>query len=238
MDFVDLQASIREEQGKQLNKRLRHKGVVPGVVYKKGEQTVPLKMDKKSLAKALHTEAGENVIIKLLLDGAKKHKERIVVIKEIQRDPVKDSLIHIDFNEISLTDTLKVKVPVISKGEAIGVKQEGGVLQHIIWEVEVECLPTNIPDKIEVDVSNLKIGAVIMLKDVIPPKDVKILGDIESIVFSVAHAKAVEEVVAADATGEGAALEPELIREKKEKEEDSEEAGAPEKKEEKKEEKK
>lgn len=238
MDFVELQAGIREEQGKQLNKRLRQKGVVPGIVYKKGEEAIPLKIDKKSLAKALHTEAGENVIIKLLVDGAKKKKERIVVVKEVQRDPVKDILIHIDFNEISLTDTLKVKVPVTSKGEAIGVKQEGGVLQHIIWEAEVECLPTNIPDKIEVDVSNLKIGDVIMLKEIIPPKDVKILGDSESIIFSVAHPKAVEEVAAAAETGEEAASEPELIREKKEKEEEQEEAGAPDKKEEKKEEKK
>lgn len=240
MDFVELKADKREEKGKELNKKLRAGGLVPGVVYRKGEETLSLKIDSKNLSKTLHTEAGENVIIKLFVQGDKKKKERIVVIKELQRDPVKDSLVHVDLNEISLTETLKVKVPLVSKGEAIGVKQEGGVLQHVTWEVEVECLPTNIPDKIEVDITNLKIGDTLSVKDVLPPEGVKILADPESIVFSVEHVKVVEEAVAAPAEGE--ALEPELIREKKEKEEaeGEEKAEAPAKpvKEEKKEEKK
>jgi large subunit ribosomal protein L25 len=234
MDFVELKANLREERGKELNKKLRFKGLVPGIVYRKGEETVSLKIDAKSLAKALRTDAGENVIIKLFVEGDKKKKERIVVIKEIQRDPVKDALVHIDLNEISLTETLKVKVPIMSKGEAIGVKQEGGVLQHIIWEIEVECLPTNIPDKIEVDVTNLKMGDTLSIKDLVSPEGVKVLGDPESIVFSVEHVKTIEEAVVAPVEGES--TEPELIREKKEKEEEeTEEAPA---KEEKKEEKK
>lgn len=238
MDFVELKADLREEKGKGLNKKLRREGIVPGVVYRKGEESLSLKMDAKSLSKALHTSSGENVIIKLFVDATKKGKERIVVIKEIQRDPVKDSLVHVDFNEISLTQTLKVKVPLVAKGESIGVKQEAGVLQHVMWEVEVECLPTNIPDKIEVDITNLKIGDTISLKNVVPPEAVKILGDPEGIVFSVEHVKEVEEVVAAPAA-EGEMAEPEVIREKKEKPEE-EEAEAPAKpvKEEKKEEKK
>lgn len=234
MDFVELKAHLREEKGKELNKRLRKENMTPGVLYKKGEHTVLLKIDSRNLIKALHTEAGENVIIKLLLDDVKKKKERIVVIKEIQRNPVKDSLIHVDFNEISLTETLKVKVPIVSKGEAVGVKQDGGVLQHILWEVEVECLPTNIPDKIEADITDLKIGDNISLKTVKPPDSVKILGDPEAIVFSVERVKEVEEAVAAPVEGE--TTEPELIREKKEKEE--EEETEPPIKEEKKEEKK
>jgi len=239
MDFVELKANLREEKGKELNKKLRAEGLVPGVVYRKGETTLSLKIDTRNLAKALRTDAGENVIIKLFVEGDKKKKERIVVIKELQKDPVKDSLVHVDLNEISLTETLKVKVPIVSKGEAVGVKQEGGVLQHVMWEVEVECLPTNIPDKIETDISNLKIGDTLIIKDIRPPEGVKILADLESIVFSVEHVKVVEEAVVAPAEGEGA--EPELIREKKEKEEAEEEkAEAPAKpaKEEKKEEKK
>jgi len=236
MDFVELKANLREEKGKELNKKLRNAGMVPGVVYRKGEETLSLKIDSKSLSKALHTEAGENVIIKLFVEGDKKKKERIVVIKEIQKDPVKDILVHLDLNEISLTETLKVKVPIISKGEAAGVKQEGGVLQHVMWEVEVECLPTNIPDKIEVDITNLKIGGTLSIKDILLPEGVKILGDSESIVFSVEHIKTVEEAVAAPVEGES--LEPELIREKKEKEdaeeEEKQEAPKAEKKEEKK----
>lgn len=238
MEFVELNVSLREEKGKGkgLNKKLRAAGGVPAIVYRKGQETVLLKVDSRKMSKALHTEAGENVIIKLLLEGAKKNKERIVVIKEIQKDPVKDRLVHVDFNEISLTETLKVKVPIVAKGEAPGVKQEGGVLQQILWEVEVECLPTNIPEKIEVDVSGLGMGGAILLKEIKPPEGVKIFGDLEGLVVSVEHPKAVEEAVAAPA-GEGEAMEPEVIKEKKEKpEEEEEEKEAP--KEEKKEEKK
>jgi len=236
MDFVELKASLREEKGKEKNKKLRATGMVPGVVYRKGEATLSLKIDSKSLSKALHTDAGENVIIKLFIEGDKKKKERIVVIKELQKNPFKDTLVHLDLNEISLTETLKVKVPLMAKGEAIGVKQEGGVLQHVMWEVEIECLPTNIPDKIEVDITNLKIGSTLSMKDVLPPEGVKILGDPESIIFNVEHVKTVEEAVVAPLEGE--ALEPELIREKKEKEEAEEEPKAEAPKAEKKEEKK
>lgn len=235
MDFVELHVNTREEKGKELNKKLRSEGLVPAVVYKKGSETVSLKIDRKNLLKVLHTEAGENVIIKLFIDGVKKGGERIVVIKELQRNPVKDSLVHIDFNEISLTEALKVKVPLVLKGEAVGVKQEGGVLQQNVWEVEVECLPTNIPEKIEVDVSGLKLGDSLALKDVNPPEGVKILDDLESIIFSVEHVKEFVEVAAVPPEGE--LTEPEVIREKKEKpEEEEEEKPAP--KEEKKEEKK
>ena len=227
MDFVELHASLKEGTGKKINKKLRSQGLVPAVVYKKGEDAVNLKIDKKDLIKALHTEAGENVVIKLYLDGAKKKKERTVVLKEIQKDAIKDHFLHVDFQEISLTEKLKVKVPVTAKGEAIGVKQEEGVLQHVLWEVEVECLPTNIPEKIEVDVSNLKMGDALHVKDIKVSEGVKILEDPEGLVFSVEHAKKVEDIVAAP--GEEAEMtEPEVIKEKKEKPEE-EAAAEPEK---------
>jgi len=237
MDFVDLHAKAREERGKQLNKRLRTEGFVPAIVYKKGEDTVTLKIDRKELSKALHTEAGENVIIKLHVDLAKKRKERTVIVKEIQRDPVKDFLLHVDFQEISLTETLKVKVPIAAKGESIGVKQDGGVLQHVLWEIEAECLPTNIPEKIELDVSGLKIGDTIHVKDIHPVEGVKILDDLEGVVFSVEHPKKVEELIAPPAEGE--LQEPEVIKEKKEEPEAAEAEGEkPAEEKEKKEEKK
>lgn len=221
MDFVELHASLREGKGKEISKKLREENLVPGIVYKKGEETVSLKIDRKDLLKALHTEAGENVIINLVVDGTKKKKERTVIIKDVQRDPVKDHLLHVDFQEISLTEKLKVKIRIVSKGEAIGVKQDKGVLQHVLWEAECECLPTNIPEKIEVDIVNLKIGEAIYIKDILSPEGVKILEDPEAIVFAVEHAKEVEEVVAPAAEGE--AQEPEVIREKKEKPEEVEE---------------
>ena len=241
MEFVELRAGLREGRGKESNKKLRGQGLVPAIVYKKGEETISLKIEQKDLLKALHTEAGENVIIKLHVDGIKKRKERTVVLKEIQKNPIKDYLLHVDFQEISLTEALKVKVPLAGKGEAIGVKQDGGVLQHVLWEAEVECLPTNIPEKIEIDISNLKIGDSIHVKDIQAPEGVKILDDPEAVAFTVEHPKKVEEVIAAPAEGE--IEEPEVIKEKKEKpeEEAAEEPKAPakeEKKEGKKEEKK
>ena len=223
MDFVELHASLREEKGKELNKKLRGTGLVPAVVYKKGEDTLSLKIGNKDLSKALHTEAGENVIIKLHVDGAKKKRDRTVVLKEVQKDPIKDYLLHVDFQEISLTETLKAKVPIVAKGEAIGVKQDGGVLQHVLWEAEVECLPTNIPEKIEIEVSELKIGDSLHVKDIQVPADVKILDDLEGVVFSVEHPKKVEDLVVEPV--EGAIEEPEVIREKKEEPEGEAEAG-------------
>jgi large subunit ribosomal protein L25 len=240
MDFVDLHAGLREGKGKEVNKKLRQEGLVPSIVYKKGEDTLSLKIDKKDLSKALHTEAGENVIIRLHIDAAKKRKERTVIVKEVQKDPVKDYLLHIDFQEISLSETLKVKVPIAAKGEAIGVKKDEGVLQHVLWEAEIECLPTNIPEKIEIDVSSLKIGDSIYVKEIQIPEGVKILDNPEGVVFSVEHPKKVEEVIAPPAEGE--VQEPEVIKEKKEKPEEAvpEEGEKPakEKKREKKEEKK
>ena len=232
MDFVDLHVSLREGKGKESNKKIRSAGLIPGVVYKKSEPTVSLNVDRKNFSKATHTDAGDNVIIKLHMDWAKK-KERMVIIKEIQKDPVKDHLLHVDFQEISLTDTLKVKVPIEGKGVAIGVKQDEGVLQHVMWETEIECLPTDIPEKIEVDIANLKIGDSLHVKNLVPPAGVKILADPEAVVFSVEHPKAVEEAVAAPAEGE--LTEPEVIKEKKEKDvpaEEAEKKPAPEKQEE------
>ena len=214
MEFVDLHASLREGKGKEFNKKLRDAELLPAVVYKKGEDTLNLKLHRKDVFNVLHTEAGENVIIKLHIDGAKKNKERTVIIKEVQRDPIKDYVQHMDLQEISLTEAINVKVPVALKGEAIGVKQDGGVLQQVLWEMELECLPTTIPEKIEVDISNLKIGDAIHVKDIQPAEGAKILDDPEGVVFSVERAKDVEEIIAAPL--EGGVEEPEVIREKKE----------------------
>ena len=238
MDFVDLCAILKEDRGKEANKKLRDKGLVPCVVYKKGEPSVSLKVNAKDLVKALRTEAGENVIINLTIEGAKKKNSRTVIIKEIQKDPIRDQLLHMDFQEISLTEKLKVKVPITAKGEAVGVKQGEGVLQQVMWETDIECLPTNIPEKIEVEVSQLNIGDAVYIKNILVPEGVKILNDPEAVVFSVEHIKEVEEVAAPPAEGEVA--EPEVIKEKKEKVEEveGEEKPAEAKKEEKKEEKK
>lgn len=236
MEKIFLDVEIREEFGKGRVKRLRKSGVVPAVVYKHGNKTIAIKFSKKALIKTLHTKAGENVIITLKVakgKDTKKATEKTVMIQEIQTDPVKDEVIHVDFHEISLTEMIKVKVPVHDKGEAIGVKRDEGVLEHILWELEAECLPTQIPEKIEVDVTNLEIGKDIFVKDIPVPENVKILTDPEAIVVSV---KAPKEEVPEEEAAEGIE-EPEVIREKKPEDEEEAQEEAPKAKEETKKEK-
>ncbi|MDD5449674.1 MAG: 50S ribosomal protein L25 [Candidatus Omnitrophica bacterium] len=221
MERINLETQLREQKGKQLVKRLRQEGFVPAVVYKGGGDNLSLKLSEKDFLKVIGTKAGSNVIINLKITQDKKGtssksaKDKTVIIKDIQRDPVRGNILHIDFNEISLTETLKFKVKIEAKGEPVGVK-EGGTLEHIMWETDVECLPTQIPEKLEVDVTNLKIGDSVFVKDIIPVEGVKILQTPDLIVMSVKPPfveKAAEEVPA-----EGAPEEPELIRKKKEEE--------------------
>ena len=210
MEKVILKAEIREEKGKSQVKRLREAEIVPAVVYKGGKEAVNLKVKYRDLYDILHTSAGENVLVTLKISGKddKKTKEKTCIMKEIQRDPVKEDIIHIDLNEISLTEEIKVKVPVHPHGEPEGVVKDEGVLDHPLWEVEVECLPTSIPEKIEVEVAHMKIGDTIFVKDLSIPPGIKILTDPELTVLSVAP-PAKEEVVE-ELPGEGVE-EPEVI---------------------------
>ncbi|MCX5714327.1 MAG: 50S ribosomal protein L25, partial [Candidatus Omnitrophica bacterium] len=127
---------------------------------------------------------------------------------------MRGNIVHVDFNEISLTKAIKVNVPVVAKGEPIGVKQDGGSLEHILWEIEVECLPTEIPKEFEVDVSALKIGDSVHIKDLQVAPNIKVINDPHSVILSVA-APIKEEVVAEAVEGE-VPQEPEVIKEKKE----------------------
>lgn len=213
MEKIILKADVRTGTGKKTAKDLRMKGLIPANAYKSGKGALSLQISAEDFAEVLHTRAGENVIITLKIAGEGAAKDKTVLIKEIQRDPIKDNILHVDFNEISLTEVLKVNVPLASRGEPVGVKVDGGILEHIMWELEVECLPTAIPEKIEVDVSNLKIGEAVYIKNITPPEGVKILTDPELISMIVKPPKV--EAPKAEVTEEAAA-EPELIRKKKE----------------------
>lgn len=223
MEQVKLEVKVRKETGKEVAKRERVKGVIPAIVYRKGEKAIPLYLDRKAMEKALHTSAGENALINLKIEGDEKAKSKTCIIKEIQHNPLSGNILHVDFNEISLTEEIKVDVPLVSKGEAAGVKQDGGVLEHLLWEIQVECLPTDIPQKLEVDVSNLKIGDALFVKDIAVPKGVKILNDPEVRIFAVEKPIEIkpEEVVAA---AETAPAEPEVLKQKKPEEIAAEEA--------------
>ncbi|MBM3248651.1 MAG: 50S ribosomal protein L25/general stress protein Ctc [Candidatus Omnitrophica bacterium] len=233
MEDIVLEASLRQETGKSKIKPLRKSGFIPAIVYGEGKKTVSIKVERRSVLRLIHEHHIENVIINLKIAGdEKKAKDSAVIIKEIQRDPVRDDILHIDFHQISLTKEIKVKVPIIAKGEPVGVKVDGGSLEHVIWELEIECLPTQIPPKIEVEVSQLKIGDSILVKDLTLPPGIKVLQEPDQVVVSVA-APVKEEVALTPEEG-AAPEEPEVIKEKKEV---PEEGAAKEEKPEKKEEK-
>lgn len=216
MEKVILKAEVRLAGGKRIAKDLRKKNAIPAVVYKGGMDAMKLELSVREFEQVLHTKAGENVIVTLKIASPDKSlKDKTVLIKEIQREPIKDRILHVDFNEISLTETLKVNVPLAAHGEPEG-KKEGGTLEHIMWELQVECLPADIPEKIEVEVSGLKIGDAIYVKNIAAPAGVKILTDPELIAMIVKPPKV--EVPKEEEAAEALA-EPELIRKKKEAEE-------------------
>ncbi len=237
MAAVELQASHRQGTGSQAAKQLRRRELIPAIVYRAGEPSVPLVVGQRSLAQVLRTSAGENVLITLRLEGetatvgvaargrksGKASADRTVMIREIQKHPVTGAMLHVDFHEILLTERIRVKVPIVAKGEPIGVKQDGGVLDHLLWELEIECLPTQIPEQLEVEVTSLKIGDSIPVKAVSLPEGVTTLADPNAPVIAVAapHVEKVEEPT------EAAAAEPEVLKQKKPEEEAG--AAAPEK---------
>ncbi|MFH1458585.1 MAG: 50S ribosomal protein L25 [Candidatus Omnitrophota bacterium] len=213
MEEIFLDVELRQDGGRAKVKDLRGHGFVPAVVYAEGKESIPVKVSHSALIKLIHQHRIEGVLINVKVKDDKKDSVRSCVIKEIQYEPVHGEILHVDFNEISLTKAIKVNVPIAVKGESIGVKQEGGSLEHILWEVEVECLPTQIPKDIQVDVSLLKLGDSIHVKDLNIPSGIKILNDPTAIVLSVAAP--MKEEVAAPVEGEET-QEPEVIKEKKE----------------------
>ena len=214
MEEIILEAEKREVTGKNKVRVLRGQGFIPAVVYSDGKNSMPIKVSRHEFLRLIHQKRIESAVINLKVKDDSKAKGRPCMIKELQQDPVKGDIIHIDFNEISLTKAIKVNVSVVTKGESAGVKHEGGSLEHILWEIEIECLPTAIPKNIEIDVTALKIGDSIHIKDIVFPAGVKVLADADAVVLSVA-APMKEEVAVEAVEGEEKA-EPEVIKEKKE----------------------
>ncbi|MBI4550151.1 MAG: 50S ribosomal protein L25/general stress protein Ctc [Candidatus Omnitrophica bacterium] len=212
MKTVELKVAHRENLGKGHARRIRRENRIPAILYGSKLAPVALSVDLKEFKKVLKTGAGENVILTLKIDGLKKDSEHTARIKDIQVDPVTDAFSHVDFNAISLTEKIRVQVPVHAKGEAPGVK-EGGVLEHIHREVEVECLPTQIPEKFEVVVDQMKIGDSVHVRELAMPEGVVSTMDPDEVILAL-HAPMKEEV-AAPAEGE-APSEPEVIGKKKE----------------------
>lgn len=232
MERLKLNVSERVDLGTTKAVRLRGTGIVPGIVYGKGRKNMPVSAALKDVKRVKGGHIAENVLIDLIIKAENSEEiKKTVLVKEIQKDALKGDWLHIDFNEISLKEKLKTKVPVELQGDAKGITQ-GGVLEHIMHELEIECLPQDIPHSIKLDVTNLEIGHTLYVKDIPAHDKIVILTNIELPVAAVVVPKAEEEAVPAAAEGETA--EPEVIKKGKKEEEGVEGEAAPaEKKEEK-----
>jgi len=220
VERVVLNAEIRTDTGKSIAKQLRKQGIIPGVVYAKDDAPIPLKTDYRDFIKLLHKQ-GENVIIDLKLKKNAKIINKTVIIKEIQYNLVKEGIFHVDFQQIKLTEKIRVQVPLKSRGdaEAPGVK-EGGTIEHILREVEIECLPTQIPKEIIVNVAGLNIGDAIHVKELDIPEGITTITDPEQIAI-ILKFEAKEEEPTEEKPEAEAPAEPEVIKQKKPEEDEA-----------------
>jgi len=217
MERITLNVQKREEKGKGAARSLRRGSMIPAVLYR-GGGSLPIKIPKKEMTQFINTTAGNQVMVNLhFADGENK----LALIKDYQVDPTKREMLHADFFEVSLTEKVRVSVHVTTTGEPIGVKRDKGILQHLLREIEVECLPDKIPGQIKIDISGLEIGQSFHVGDVNLGEDVKILTDSTEVLANII-APLVEEVAPVEVAAPEVA-EPEVIKKGK-KEEEAEES--------------
>ena len=229
-DTSTLEAQPRTPGTKNDARRVRREGRIPAVVYGAGKSSLPVVVDPRQVSRILHSETGHNSVFDLALDGEKTK----AMIVDWQYEPIKGSLLHIDLKRIAMDQKLRVNVPIELVGDPEGVKTQGGLLEQIVREVEVECLPADIPNVIELNVAALDFGVVLRVSDLPKSDKVKFVTDADQPVAHIISIKE-EEVATPEATAADAAAapaEPEVI--KKGKQETEEEGEAPAEKKEKK----
>ena len=211
MPEIVVAAESRTDTGKNANRRLRTRGLIPGVLYGPRKEAVPVAVSPKEIGSILRSATGENTLFDLELGGSR----RKVILKEFQREPVKGRLLHADFYEVALDQVLEVKVHVELKGVPVGVKTQGGIVDFVTRELEIECLPVDIPEKVEVDISHLELGKHIRVSEIRLPEKIKVLTDPGLVIAHVVTPRA-EEVAPAAAEAavveEAAVAEPEVIK--------------------------
>lgn len=219
MEKIILKAETRTELGKGGARGLRREDMLPAIIYSGGKST-PIKLHRKEIVRLISSGVGEHALINIELTGGKsKQGTHPSLIKEYQADPVTNELLHVDFLEISLKKKIKINTPIILTKDPASIKL-GGILQHHLREVQIECLPTQIPDGIEVDAESVGIGQSLHVSDIQPPENIKILTDPQEVILLVT-APVIEEV----AEVEEAASEPELVKAKGKEEEEAEAEG-------------
>lgn len=209
MKTIELNVEKRSTTGKGEARRSRAGGQIPAVVYGAGKPNVPIAVNRKALADLFREGAGENAIFLLKLAGS--DQSRHAMIKEMQRDPLSRKPLHIDFVRVLMDVKITVKVPIEVTGVAKGVKADGGILDVVTREIEIECLPGNIPASLAIDVSELAIGDAIRVSEIPAVEGVTIVDNPEKVVVHVAHPTREEEPVAA-AEGAAEPTEPEVLK--------------------------
>lgn len=201
MAEVKLKAEIRPETGKGAARRARRAGRVPAILYGRGMEPLALSVDRREFVSALHTDAGTNVLLDIEVNG----ESTLALTRELQRDPVKGTLLHADFVKVDRKQAIEIEVPVHLTGESAGVKA-GGILEHPLFTVHVRCLPTEVPEAIEADISALGVGDSLRVSELSAPEGVEILSDPETVVAHVAAPISEAELEAMEA---GAGVEAE-----------------------------
>jgi len=213
-----VEAKPREASDKNAARRLRTTGMIPAVLYGAKKDPRAIAVDPKQILRVLHSESGHNTIFDLNLDG----EQAKVMVVDWQYEPMKGHLLHVDLKRIAMDQKMRLSVPVQFQGEARGVKLEGGLLDVVMREVHIECLPSDIPSHIDVDVTNLGHGDSIRVSELPQIASVKYLDDPDAVVVHITHVK--EEVAAAPAEGAPAGSEPEVIKKGKTEAEEAKEA--------------
>jgi large subunit ribosomal protein L25 len=221
MATATLNAKPRQDTGKGVARKLRAAGEVPGIIYGHGRQPQPLSINAREFDRLAERVRITSTVIELALDG----KTARTLVRELQRDPIKRTVIHVDFQELVAGEKVTVSVPLRFVGTAEGVKTGGGILEETMHQIEVTCDPANIPDHIDVDVTELTIGHSLHVSDLKLPQGVEAVDDPEQTVAVVSAPKEEEEVAPVEGAAPEAAAEPELIRKPKEEEEGEESEG-------------
>jgi large subunit ribosomal protein L25 len=214
MERITLNVQKREEKGKGAARSLRRGKMIPAILYR-GGGSLPIKIPKKEIAQFINSTSGEQVMVNLqFAEGENK----LALMKDYQVDPTRREMLHVDFFEVSLTEKVRVSVHVTTTGEAIGVKRDKGILQNLLREIEVECLPDKIPGHIKIDISDLEIGQSFPVGNLNLGEDVKILTDPSEVLVNII-APAVEEVAPVEVAAAPEVAEPEVIKKGKKEEE-------------------
>ena len=221
-----IKADKRPDSGSSAVKGLRREGILPGIVYGSGKEAEMIQINEHEFEQLLRHHASEHLIVSLEIGDAASKK---VLLKDVQHHPVTQRILHVDFHEISMKQKLRLQIPVEFIGEPEGVVQQGGVLEHLLREIEVECLPTDIPEVIEVDVSKLMIGDSLSVENIdLDSSKFTIITTPDVAIAAVAAPRVEEEPAESDeelAEGEADGGEPEVIGEKKDEEAGEQKSG-------------